>query len=373
MEDQRTRARATRATARPDEARRERVREFADAAGFVDASSSATRRPSRPTTVGAVESRQRPRAGQARRVAVLRRGRRPGLRRGHDRLRRRRLPRARRRRVARSATTRRSRSSLEQGELEPGERVIARVDRARAPRDRGQPHRDAPAARGAAPAPGHPRAPGGLLRRARQAALRLHARAARSARRSCATSRTRSTRGSSGHHPVRALTTTARRGAAARRDGALRREVRRRRAHGRGGGRVVLARALRRHARAQHRRGRASSRSSPRPRARRTCAASRRSPAPRRAACCARTTASWQTIASRLRTPPDHALEAVEVRERAPEGAPARRSRRAAPRRAVRVWTPWLAQGRRGQRRAGARRGRRGRRPEGSCSTSPTA
>ena len=53
---------------------------------------------------------------------------------------------------------------------------IARVDRADAPRDRVQPHRHAPAARGAARAARHPRAPGGLLRRPRQAALRLQPR-----------------------------------------------------------------------------------------------------------------------------------------------------------------------------------------------------
>ena len=46
----------------------------------------------------------------------------------------------------------------------------------RAPRDRVQPHRDAPPARRAARAARHARAPGGLLRRPGQAALRLHAR-----------------------------------------------------------------------------------------------------------------------------------------------------------------------------------------------------
>ena len=48
-----------------------------------------------------------------------------------------------------------------------------------APRDRVQPHGDAPAARRAAPAAGHARPPGRLLRRARQAALRLQPRRAR--------------------------------------------------------------------------------------------------------------------------------------------------------------------------------------------------
>ncbi len=74
-------------------------------------------------------------------------------------------------------------------------------DRARrprgAPRDRGQPHRDAPAARRAARAPRHARAPGGLLRRPGQAALRLHPQRRAQRPRSCATSRTASTSGSS--------------------------------------------------------------------------------------------------------------------------------------------------------------------------------
>ncbi len=75
-----------------------------------------------------------------------------------------------------SARTRRCTPCSKQGELHDGERV----DRARrprhAPRDRVQPHGHPPPARGAAPAPGHPRPPGGLLRRPRQAALRLQPR-----------------------------------------------------------------------------------------------------------------------------------------------------------------------------------------------------
>ena len=51
----------------------------------------------------------------------------------------------------------------------------------RAPRDRGEPHGHAPAARGAARAARRARPPGGLLRRAGQAALRLQPRPARSA------------------------------------------------------------------------------------------------------------------------------------------------------------------------------------------------
>ena len=118
------------------------------------------------TTVGGGRARERPRARQARRLAVLRRGRRPGLRRRHDRVRRRRLRRARRGRRAH----RRGPGAV--GGARGGRAARRRArDRARRPpdppRDRVQPHGDAPAARGAAPAPGHPRPPGGLLRRAR--------------------------------------------------------------------------------------------------------------------------------------------------------------------------------------------------------------
>ena len=65
-----------------------------------------------------------------------------------------------------------------------------------APRDDAQPHRHAPAARGAARAPRHPRAPGRLGGAARQAALRLHPRRAAQRRGARARSRTASTTGS---------------------------------------------------------------------------------------------------------------------------------------------------------------------------------
>ena len=65
------------------------------------------------------------------------------------------------------------------GELQRG-RARARAGRPpRAPRHRVQPHRDPPAAGRAARAPRRARAPGGLLRRARQAALRLQPRPGR--------------------------------------------------------------------------------------------------------------------------------------------------------------------------------------------------
>ena len=182
----------------------------------------------------------------------------------------------------------------EHGELEPGERVHAHVDRARAPRHRVQPHRHAPAARRAAAAARHARPPGRLLRRPRQAALRLHPRQRAERRGAGRRSRTRSTRWILESQPVRALTTTLDEAKRARRDGAVRREVRRRRADGRGRRRLVLARAVRRHPRAHHaeiglfkiavgdleRGQRAPDRGA--------------SPAPRRSSCCARTTASWR-------------------------------------------------------------------------------
>ena len=110
------------------------------------------------------------------------------------------------------------------------------------PRDDAQPHRDPPAARGAARAARHPRAPGRLRRPPRQAALRLHPRPGAQRPRSCATSRTASTSGSKASGPVRC----ARDGAvdearAAGRDGAVRREVRRVGAGGRGGRRQSRA------------------------------------------------------------------------------------------------------------------------------------
>ena len=84
---------------------------------------------------GAHDGRGRPGAGrahvrQARELAVLRPGRRPGLRRGDDRVRGRRLPRDGQRGAAlrRGPGRRRWRSSA--GSLKAGEKVVARVDRA---------------------------------------------------------------------------------------------------------------------------------------------------------------------------------------------------------------------------------------------------
>ena len=101
----------------------------------------------------------------------------------------------------------------------------------------------------------------------------------------------------------------ARRGARARRDGAVRREVRRRRADGRGRRRLVLARAVRRHARALDGGDRRCSRSPPRPRAPPTCAGSRRSPGRWRSTSCASTTARCTTAAATLRAPPEQVAD----------------------------------------------------------------
>ena len=134
--------------------------------------SSATTSIEIETQVTAVRHlRRRPRRGAAARVAVLRRVGRADLRSRRDR--RRRLARRRRRRAQdrraaggdRHADGRRSTSGRVDG---------ARAERPAA-RHGAQSHRDAPAARGAAPGARRERAPGGLARRARPAALRLHA------------------------------------------------------------------------------------------------------------------------------------------------------------------------------------------------------
>ena len=161
----------------------------------------------------------------------------------------------------------------------------------RAPRHRGQPHRHAPPARGAARAPRHPRAPGRLLRRPRQAALRLHPRLAADRRgrargrgprqrdgssptSRCARSRRRSTRpATSARWPCSARSTATSCGWS-------------RSATAAGRASCAAARTSARPPRS------APSSSPPRPRARPTSAASRRSPARWRSSRCARATAS---------------------------------------------------------------------------------
>ena len=96
---------------------------------------------------------------------------------------------------------------------------------------------------------GHPRAPGRLVRRAGQAALRLHPRRGADRRRA-ARRRGRGERADRRGPAGARADDDARRGARPRRDGAVRREVRRRRADGRDRRRQLVARAVRRHARA---------------------------------------------------------------------------------------------------------------------------
>ena len=139
---------------------------------------------------------------------------------------------------------------LIEGELQPEERVVARVDpAARRPTECNHTATHLLHAR-AARATRRPRAPGGLLRRSRQAALRLHARIRPEPGRA-GRGRGPRQRDDPRQQPRPRDHDDARRGARARRDGAVRREVRRRRAHGRGrryptdlvGGQVAPCRA----------------------------------------------------------------------------------------------------------------------------------
>ena len=109
---------------------REQARELAREAGFVtDFTGYETLE--QHTTVGALGAAgRRPRARQARRVAVLRDRRRPGRRRRRARVRGRRLRARTSPTSCASATTRPSSSQVDEGALQPGERVVARVDRA---------------------------------------------------------------------------------------------------------------------------------------------------------------------------------------------------------------------------------------------------
>ena len=159
------------------------------------------------TTVTGLLERDGRTLRQARRVAVLRGGRRPDRRRRRDRVRGRRLPRARRRRRARGRRPGRRRRAGRGRAARRRARRRARRPRC-APRDRGQPHGDAPAARGAARAARRARPPGRLLRRARTSCASTSPTASACRPRSCATSRTASTSGSLRNDPVRPITTT---------------------------------------------------------------------------------------------------------------------------------------------------------------------
>ena len=94
------------------------------------------------------------------------------------------------------------------GELSVGEPAHAAVDRRDPPRDDGQPHGHPPPARRAPRAARDSREAGGLLRRPRQAALRLHPRRAAVRERGGRDRGARQPAGSSTAGPVRAITTT---------------------------------------------------------------------------------------------------------------------------------------------------------------------
>ena len=234
---------------------------------------------------GAHDGRGRPRAGrahvrQARGVAVLRAGRRPGLRRRRDRVRGRRLPRRASPRCCAPARTRRS-SSRSRGHADAGRA------RRRARRPRRAPRRRRPTT---------PRRTCCTRRCARRWARTCARPAPTSGPTSCASTsptasgctpeelRTVEDRVNEwvlANDPVRPITTTLEEAQDARRDGAVRREVRRRRADGADRRRRLLARAVRRHARALDRGDRRLPDRLARAPAPPTCAASRRSPAPR--------------------------------------------------------------------------------------------
>ena len=207
MQAQRERARA--AARRGDRVDDERVARFARSAPPQRV--RGLRRARRRDRGARRRARRRgPHARQARALAVLPRGRRPGLGRRRDLGARR----ARAGRVGRTASTATRRCSCAStASCAPGDTRARARRRGAPPRDDGEPHRHAPAAARAAQPARRARPPGGLGRAPRGPALRLHAPRAALAPRSCARSRTRSTASCSRITPLRHLRDLAGRGA----------------------------------------------------------------------------------------------------------------------------------------------------------------
>ena len=196
MGEQRERSRAARR--RQDRRRRRRP---------ADASSSATRRSTLLTAISRATSSSASGTlpGEALRVAVLRRGRRPGHRRRATSSTRRpaRAPSC----VERRSARRRPGADLRGRGIRRGRPRPRRRRLARPLPDDGEPHRDASPAQGAPGGARRPRTPGGLGGPARQAPLRLHARARRSRPRSAERSSGASTSRCSRTYPVHAFET----------------------------------------------------------------------------------------------------------------------------------------------------------------------